>query len=98
MGEEIKARVLEKLKIKLFDLYDRCRYPIVRVTSVEHSFMPDKNLLIVKFEGERLCSAHFEAVVSVAKEVLGKEVESWFVIDFGQGDEPLKAEVVVAYE
>jgi hypothetical protein len=104
-GKEMANKVMEKSKLKLFDLYDRCRYPIVRVVEVKYHINVlhvkyDGDYITLELEGRRFCSAHFDAIKSVAEEVLGRKAN----IDFNivakenvKDEEPLKAEVVISW-
>jgi hypothetical protein len=104
--EECKGmadRIMEKSKLKLFDLYDRCRYPIVRVIEVKYHIghgKYDRDYITLELEGRRFCSTHFDAIKSVAEEVLGENA----TIDFNivakenvKDEEPLKAEVIISW-
>jgi hypothetical protein len=102
-GKEMANKVMEKSKLKLFDLYDRCRYPIVRVIEVKYHIghgKYDRDYITLELEGRRFCSTHFDAIKSVAEEVLGENA----TIDFNivakenvKDEEPLKAEVVISW-
>ena len=102
-GKEMANKVMEKSKLKLFDLYDRCRYPIVRVVEVKYHIghgKYDEDYITLTLEGRRFCSAHFDAIKSVAEEVLGRKAN----IDFNiiakenvKDEEPLKAEIIISW-
>jgi predicted S18 family serine protease len=104
-GKEMANKLMEKSKLKLFDLYDRCRYPIARIVEVKYHINAlhvkyDGDYITLELEGRRFCSAHFDAIKSVAEEVLGENA----TIDFNivvkeniKDEEPLKAEVVISW-
>jgi hypothetical protein len=104
-GKEMANKVMEKSKLKLFDLYDRYKFPIVRVVEVKYHINAlhvkyDGDYITLTLEGRRFCSAHFDAIKSVAEEVLGRKAN----IDFNiiakenvKDEEPLKAEIIISW-
>jgi hypothetical protein len=104
-GKEMANKVMEKSKLKLFDLYDRCRLPIVRVVEVKYHInvlhvKHDGDYITLELEGRRFCSAHFDAIKSVAEEVLGRKANIDFNIAVKENvkdEEPLKVEVIISW-
>ena len=99
--EKVKE-IRDKVKLELFDLYDRCLLPIARVLDVDFNIDTTGKFgdtFTVKIGGQRLVSQHFEAVKQVAEEVFQKEVSISFSITFQEKfeAEPLLAEIIIGF-
>jgi len=82
-AKKVEDEIRQRAKLALFDLYDRCLYPIARIISVKYRFDVTKHggdCITVEVEGQKLCSSHFEAIKNVAEEVLKKPVNLTFTI------------------